>query len=395
MGNFFDYMADAYEDPIKKEANILEKGVKDAYKTFRSDRKLSKEYEKMLEDRKKLMEQQNAMHETMRQIEQEKLNERMEKEAEYLRILEKKSAEYNQLTGTTGYALHEQYDRNNKDQQALDAYYSNKIQNVGEKDRGELNDWYAYGTEKIYNKTPAKDRLDQAYLKKFEGVAVDDFEMEAKINEWYEIASAIYEARGEMELFKFDFDAVKEIMKEGLKEIKKPLTDGLVNVIKGGSASEMINELGETLKNFAAQKSAHLLMEAGYETILGIGKAISPYTRHEAPLHFTAAAHYAAGAATMGAFVMGMAHAGIDDIPSEGTWLLDKGERVVDANTNKDLKSFINNGSQGTVVNVTINGGNQESVMEALPELEKIIVNTVSGNIMSGGQIKRTIQDYR
>lgn len=39
--------------------------------------------------------------------------------------------------------------------------------------------------------------------------------------------------------------------------------------------------------------------------------------------------------------VMGMAHDGIDNIPKEGTWLLQKGERVVDGRTNGDLKRFL------------------------------------------------------
>ncbi|QMV29158.1 hypothetical protein AP1_0457 [Aeromonas phage AP1] len=42
---------------------------------------------------------------------------------------------------------------------------------------------------------------------------------------------------------------------------------------------------------------------------------------------------------------VGMAHDGIDNIPKEGTWLLDKGERVVDRRTNADLKDFLNNNS--------------------------------------------------
>lgn len=41
---------------------------------------------------------------------------------------------------------------------------------------------------------------------------------------------------------------------------------------------------------------------------------------------------------------MGMAHDGIDNIPKEGTWLLDKGERVVDSRTNADLKDYLAKG---------------------------------------------------
>lgn len=44
---------------------------------------------------------------------------------------------------------------------------------------------------------------------------------------------------------------------------------------------------------------------------------------------------------------MGMAHDGIDNIPKEGTWLLDKGERVVDSRTNSDLKDYLANQKSG------------------------------------------------
>lgn len=42
--------------------------------------------------------------------------------------------------------------------------------------------------------------------------------------------------------------------------------------------------------------------------------------------------------------IAGMAHDGIDNIPKEGTWLLDKGERVVDSRTNSDLKNYLAEG---------------------------------------------------
>ncbi len=51
---------------------------------------------------------------------------------------------------------------------------------------------------------------------------------------------------------------------------------------------------------------------------------------------------------------MGMAHDGIDNIPQEGTWLLDKGERVVDSRTNADLKNYLaNKGSGGDGVKIS------------------------------------------
>jgi len=79
-------------------------------------------------------------------------------------------------------------------------------------------------------------------------------------------------------------------------------------------------------------------------------------------------------AGTAGAMA-GMAHDGIDEIPREGTWLLDKGERVVDSRTNQDLKQALNNGSVGSSGDtisitspITIQGNADESVIADLIE---------------------------
>lgn len=53
----------------------------------------------------------------------------------------------------------------------------------------------------------------------------------------------------------------------------------------------------------------------------------------------------------------GMAHGGIDNIPREGTWLLDRGERVLSPRQNTDLTRYLNDrqGNNGDGVNVIIN----------------------------------------
>ncbi|QLB44482.1 tape measure protein [Mannheimia pernigra] len=77
----------------------------------------------------------------------------------------------------------------------------------------------------------------------------------------------------------------------------------------------------------------------------------------------------------------GMAHSGIDNVPKEGTWLLDKGERVVDSRTNQDLKTFLSNANRGgasgqrSVINVKIINNGQP--VEAKVSSEE----TVDGNI--------------
>jgi hypothetical protein len=63
-----------------------------------------------------------------------------------------------------------------------------------------------------------------------------------------------------------------------------------------------------------------------------------------------------------GQTIAGMAHDGIDNIPKEGTWLLDKGERVVDSRTNSDLKNYLNearNSNSGAKITINNNTGAQ------------------------------------
>jgi len=56
-----------------------------------------------------------------------------------------------------------------------------------------------------------------------------------------------------------------------------------------------------------------------------------------------------------GQTIAGMAHNGIDNIPKEGTWLLDGGERVLNPQQNKDLTRYLNDRQGGDGVNVNIN----------------------------------------
>jgi hypothetical protein len=67
---------------------------------------------------------------------------------------------------------------------------------------------------------------------------------------------------------------------------------------------------------------------------------------------------YASVGLIAGQTIAGMAHDGIDNIPKEGTWLLDKGERVVDSRTNADLKNMIaNQNSNGPQININVPPG--------------------------------------
>jgi len=194
------------------------------------------------------------------------------------------------------------------------------------------------------------------------------------------------------------------LAKEGTMAMVEPLATALETFAKTGkmNVGELAKNLADSLKMMAAQKTAFLLMTALEEGILGLVDAASD-NEVNASLHFEAAAAAVAGAAVMGSFVLGsaigaMAHDGITDIPREGTWLLDKGERVVDSKTNQDLKSFLKEGggqSVGdTTVNVTINGGDEASIMKSLPKMKQTIIDAVHGDIAGNGRLRSVIQQY-
>lgn len=100
---------------------------------------------------------------------------------------------------------------------------------------------------------------------------------------------------------------------------------------------------GEAIVNTNVAYTAALKLTPAYaETVRGLG--------------------YASAAVIAAQAVQGMAHDGIDNIPREGTWLLDKGERVVDSRTNADLKDYLKQsraggGSSGVSIVINNNAG--------------------------------------
>ncbi|NNH36569.1 hypothetical protein HLH12_13700 [Acinetobacter sp. NIPH 2377] len=78
---------------------------------------------------------------------------------------------------------------------------------------------------------------------------------------------------------------------------------------------------------------------------------------------------------------VGMAHDGIDNIPKEGTWLLDGGERVLNPNQNKDLTNYLSQAQS--------NSG-QQSQGQQFTIVNQIEQDDLVGNYMrgaTGGQI--------
>lgn len=82
-----------------------------------------------------------------------------------------------------------------------------------------------------------------------------------------------------------------------------------------------------------------------------------------------------ANAAMIGAqTIAGMAHDGIDNIPREGTWLLDGGERVLNPQQNKDLTNYLSNRKESGP-QVVINNMNGSGVRQRQGADGKIYVD--------------------
>jgi len=131
-------------------------------------------------------------------------------------------------------------------------------------------------------------------------------------------------------------------------ELQAKSTASYMEGMLGGYAS-LVDECSQTYAVlFAAQKAfavaqAMLNIPAAYskayDAVVGtpyIGPYIAP------AVGAAAAALQVAQAASMKSVnLTGMAHDGIDNIPREGTWLLDGGERVLNPEQNKDLTRYL------------------------------------------------------
>lgn len=102
-------------------------------------------------------------------------------------------------------------------------------------------------------------------------------------------------------------------------------------------AATFIQSIGHSLLAYAAAQVAMAGLSA-FTAMIGVpyvGPAIAP----GAAIAATAAAGVLMTG--VGSALSGQAHAGIDSIPREGTWLLDGGERVLSPAQNKDLTGYL------------------------------------------------------
>lgn len=175
-----------------------------------------------------------------------------------------------------------------------------------------------------------------------------------------------------------------------------------------GKQSGVYKTMFAMSKAFAVADSMVRLQQAIVQA-MGDGTAMTPAQKF-ANMAAVASAGMSVISQLTSISLSGMAHSGIDSIPKEGTWLLDRGERVVDSRTNQDLKTFLSNqgknttqsGKQSVNVQIINNGsptqakvsseekdGQMQITVELLQTMttiaKKEVNNAIQNNFRAGG----------
>ena len=104
-----------------------------------------------------------------------------------------------------------------------------------------------------------------------------------------------------------------------------------------------------------------------------------------------------AATAAAAASLAGMAHSGINDIPEQGTWLLDKNERVLSSGQNKDLTDFLTDeGSHSPEINnqftfVIEAGAGQQADEDLADNLYTLFTSRLISDAKTNGPVRRAM----
>lgn len=168
-----------------------------------------------------------------------------------------------------------------------------------------------------------------------------------------------------------DYALKQQSLDEQLKNTRIAIQEnafGAMTSIAGmffGKNSKMQQAAFIMERTYAVQKALMNVKETYSNTFNAISAIplVGPYLAM--PAAIAASAIQVAQAAGIGGMaapsVSGIAHGGLDYVPKESTYLLDKGERVLSPNQNKDFTSFLSKGSD-TTGNITINNNSSAQV---------------------------------
>lgn len=244
------------------------------------------------------------------------------------------------------------------------------------RERLELLDAVGVATEQDYSRAAAgafQDAPDVSGLSPEIGGAFGELnkidEEQERLEEWYsthlEMLAGYREQRADL----------SEQWNEQERQLEQEHQDKLLQIESArqqaqlAAAESVFGNLADVTATFAGEQSAlyktmFAVQKAAAiaQSIVAIQQGIAMAAANPWPANLGAMASVAAATAGIisniqSVALTGMAHDGIDSVPQEGTWLLDKGERVLSSPQADNLDQFLasqkgGSGGGGTTVNV-------------------------------------------
>lgn len=195
-------------------------------------------------------------------------------------------------------------------------------------------------------------------------------EQEKDLNKWYEKRlEMLDEFRAQFAEKELEWDEAELEAKQYHIEQLQAIDDARRDVLLA-STEDMFSNAAALTKQFAGENSkaykAMFIAEkaaGAARAAVAVATGIAQAAANPWPLNIAAIASTIAATAGLVANVnaIGMAHDGIDSVPKTGTWLLEKGERVMTSKTSAKLDGMLEGaarggmGRRGNGVNQTIN----------------------------------------
>ena len=182
---------------------------------------------------------------------------------------------------------------------------------------------------------------------------------------------------------------------------EKALQDKLT-ALRQGSTSQALTSLGQYVKGHTLAGRAIVMAQKvmAVRQILMSGQVAIMKAWEQGPIMGAVSAAMVAGqlsqalSTTKGVSVQGQFHSGIDSVPNTGTFLLEKGERVVDRRLNEDLTKALAGGNGGVgggsnTLSINVNGVSDAETInrvinEQRPQFEQMLRDINSDNAGQG-----------
>lgn len=297
-----------------------------------------------------------------------------------------------------------------RERQQIERDYQRQLEQVNDqKSRGDINsDQYQTELNMLHDSLEQRLRLYEDYYARQEEMQSDwtvgaNRALENYIDSAKNIAGMTEDIIGNA------FTGLEDVLYDFVATGESKLSDLMRSI--GQQVIQMLIRIGiQKTASFLLDKALGTSAATGYvaqvtgQALAGMNMAaINAFASTAAiPVVGPAAAPAAAGAAlaftspfvnasitAASSTLAGMAHSGINNIPSEGTWLLDKGERVLSPRQNQDLTQFLSTQSptkSGPVeVNINMSAVRDEDLLRMLSGRRGEIAGMVAAALSDAG----------